>query len=57
MTDHHSLKWLKSLKDPTSRLAKWFLSFSEYDFDIQYRKGSLNVLPDFLARLDQTEKL
>lgn len=53
VTDHHSLMWLKSLKDPTSRLANWSLKLSKYDFDIQYRKGSLNVVPDFLSRLDQ----
>lgn len=43
--DQRSLKWLRSLNDPTSRLARWSLSLFEYDFDIQYRKGSLNVIP------------
>lgn len=56
VTDHHSLKWLKSLKDPTSRLANWSLKLSKYKYDIQYRKGSLNVVPDFLSRLDQDEE-
>ena len=53
VTDHSSLRCLRSLKDPTGRLARVALSLLEYDFEVQYRKGALNVLPDFLSRLDQ----
>lgn len=55
ITDHSSLKWLKSLKDTTGRLARWSLSLLEYDFEVQYRKGALNVVPDFLSRMTQDQ--
>ena len=50
ITDHHSLLWLKNLKNPTGRLARWSLTLSQYDFTIEHRKGALNVVPDALSR-------
>lgn len=50
VTDHASLKWLMSLKDLSGRLARWSLSLQAYDFTIEYRKGTANVVPDVLSR-------
>lgn len=50
ITDHASLLWLKNLKDPTSRLARWALKLQEYDFELIHRKGKLNVIADALSR-------
>ena len=49
-TDHESLKYLATMRNPSKRLARWVEEFSEYDIDLQYRKGSLQVVPDALSR-------
>ena len=49
-TDHKSLKWLMSLKDPTGRLARWSLLLQQYDFEIKHRAGKANANADALSR-------
>ena len=53
LTDHVALKWLHNLKNPTGQLAKWALQLLEYDYEIVYRKGSLNYAPDALLRTSE----
>ena len=55
ITDHSSLKWLCNLHNPTGRLARWALELQAYDFEIIYRKGSLNYVPDALSRMYEDE--
>jgi hypothetical protein len=50
LTDQQALKWLNSIDNPTGRLARWAFELSQYDFDIQYRKGSENNIADALSR-------
>lgn len=50
ITDHYSLKWLNSIKDPVGRIARWAVRLQQYDFDIVHRKGKENVVPDALSR-------
>ena len=50
LTDHESLKYLKTTKNPSKRLARWISEFSEYDLDIKYRKGSEAIVPDAISR-------
>lgn len=52
-TDHLPLKSLLNAKDPTGRLARWFLTFQNYDFDTIYLPGKDNVLGDAVSRLNQ----
>lgn len=50
ITDHSSLKWLMAQRDLSGRLARWSLQLQRYDFGIEHRKGSLNIVPDCLSR-------
>lgn len=55
ITDHASLKWLMGQKDLTGRLARWSLKLQIFNFTIEHRKGSMNVVPDTLSRLHVDE--
>lgn len=50
ISDHASLQWLFNLKNPSGRLARWVLRMQQFDFDINHRPGSQNVVPDALSR-------
>ena len=50
ISDHKPLQWLKNLKDPVGRLARWALTIQEYDFNITHRSGSSNGNADGLSR-------
>ena len=50
ITDHFSLRWLRSLDNPTGRLARWAVALQQHDFTVEYRKGALNHVPDALSR-------
>lgn len=56
-TDHKPLQWIFSLKDPASRLVRWRLKLSEYDYEVRYKKGSENSVADALSRLPQMNEL
>jgi len=57
VTDHMALKWLNSIESPSERIARWALEFQQYDFEIAYRKGQLNVVADVLSRQPLPETL
>lgn len=50
VTDHKPLVWLHNIKDPTSRLWKWQLKLSEYEYEIVYKQGKINLNADALSR-------
>ncbi|XP_045482795.1 uncharacterized protein LOC123686605 [Harmonia axyridis] len=50
ISDHMSLKWLNSIKSPSGRIARWAVFLQQFDFEVQYRRGSLNKLADSLSR-------
>lgn len=49
-TDHRALKWLLNLQDPSSRLTRWAIKLSEYDYVVEHRPGSQMCHADALSR-------
>ena len=49
-TDHSSLLWLKSFKEPEGQLAHWLEQLEQYTFDVVHRKGSCHGNADALSR-------
>ena len=52
VTDHKPLTWLFNLKEPNSKLVRWRLKLEEYDYEISYKKGTLNSNADALSRIE-----
>lgn len=50
VTDHKPLVWINSIKDPTSRVARWRTRLEDYTYDIVYKAGKKNVNADALSR-------
>jgi hypothetical protein len=40
-----------NIKDPGSRLLWWRIKLEEYDYEIIYKKGSLNTNADAVSRI------
>lgn len=49
--DHSALKYLLSKKYVKPRLIRWVLLLQEFDLEIQYKKGSKNVVEGHLPWL------
>lgn len=50
-SDHDSLRWLRNLKKPKGRLARWVMLLAGYDITIIHRNGALHQVPDALSRM------
>ncbi|XP_053597345.1 uncharacterized protein LOC128668424 [Microplitis demolitor] len=51
VTDHASLKWLHSLRDPNGRLARWAIEILSHQITIEHRRGTENEGPDAISRM------
>jgi hypothetical protein len=54
--DHMALVYLINKPHVSSRLAKWFLLFLEYDFKIVYKPGRSHLMVDASSRLPNHTK-
>ena len=50
LTDNCALCYLRNLKDPQSRLARWAIALSDFNYEIVYKKGKLHNNVDCLSR-------
>lgn len=50
-TDHRPLTWLFNIKEPSSKLVRWRLKISEFDYEIRFKKGVKNGNADALSRV------
>lgn len=50
LTDHKCLTSIWKMRDPSGRIARWLLTFAEYNMEIKYVEGKSNVLADQLSR-------
>ena len=50
-TDHNSLRWLTSFKEPQGQLARWLEELSQYDMEIVHRPGKSHGNADSLSRM------
>ena len=49
-TDHHSLKWLMSFREPESQVARWLERRQEYNFEVEHRAGKSHCNADPMSR-------
>ncbi|XP_043475954.1 uncharacterized protein LOC122507359 [Leptopilina heterotoma] len=50
VTDHKPLVWFQNSKDPCSRVSRWRLKLAEYNYEVVYKAGKMNVNADALSR-------
>ena len=50
VTDHHSICFLRKIKDHNARLCRWSILADEFNYDVMYKKGKLHVNADCLSR-------
>ena len=48
--DHNPLVFIDNMKNKTSRVSRWRYNLAEYDYEIVYKKGSMNAKADALSR-------
>ena len=56
-TDHKSLKYIFTQKELNMRQCRWLELMVDYDLDLQYHPGRVNVVPDHLSRKPMAMRL
>jgi len=49
-TDYKSLKYIFTQKEMIMRQRRWLELMADYDIDLQYHPGKVNVVSDALSR-------
>ena len=50
ITDHMACKYYLSMKNPTGKLARWAIFLSQFEFEIEHRKGKDHSNADMMSR-------
>ena len=50
-TDHASLRWIASFRDPEGQMARWIQRLDSFDYEIMHRPGKKHGNADGLSRL------
>ena len=50
-TDHASLRWLKSFKEPEGQVARWLEVLDTYNFQLEHRPGVRHANADAMSRV------
>ena len=51
-TDHQALRWIHNMEEPSGMIQRWLDILSNYNFQVQFRKGSKHGNADHLSRCD-----
>jgi transposase InsO family protein len=54
-TDHQSLRYLSTQPHLSSRQVRWSEFLSQFDYEIEYKQGKLNVAADALSRREDLQ--
>src|SRR5208282_1589517 len=49
-SDHLSLVWINKIKGASGRLMRWSLMLQGYDYELRFKRGIKNIIPDMLSR-------
>ena len=56
LTDHKPLLYIQSMKDPSNRQWRHIEFLNQFTFQIQFIKGTENIVADFLSRMDENDE-
>lgn len=56
-TDHRALTWIRTMEAPSGMLGRWLDTLANFDFDVQYRKGTQHGNADGLSRAPHLEEI
>ena len=56
-SDHNPLQYMDNTKNKSSKVNRWRLELSEYNYVIKYKPGVLNTNADALSRVNEIQKV